>query len=226
MGSEDAIAESCRARLAEHDNKQLSHTALVINNVTGTEGYELVEQIATIVNWLILTQASNSKSATVTVFDKAGLIEKQAEVLAANLRQLVMKEPPQECHHEVLLRRAGQAVCVHCLNCQRCSQLVPLTAVEEECPHSCIDIDSQKDKTPTRVILRKAQLMPELESTPPVQLALVFNSAKSILKLDGFPALLKESCEIIECGRLADFSVVNFVQAIEKFSHTEQRWGS
>jgi hypothetical protein len=57
-------------------------------------------------------------------------------------------------------------------------------------------------------------------------MTLVFNSTKGILHLDGFPALLKESCEIIECGRLSDFTVASFVQAIEKFSHIEQRWGS
>ena len=58
------------------------------------------------------------------------------------------------------------------------------------------------------------------------QLALVFNGNKRILKLDGFPALLKENCEIVECGRLFEFSVVHFVRAIEKFGSIEQRWGA
>jgi hypothetical protein len=57
-------------------------------------------------------------------------------------------------------------------------------------------------------------------------MALVFNSPKRILKLDGFPALLKESCEIIECGRLYNrFSVIQFVRAIEQFGSIKQRWG-
>ena len=57
-------------------------------------------------------------------------------------------------------------------------------------------------------------------------MAMVFNSHKRILKLDGFPALLKESCEIIETGRLnANWSVMQYVKAIEKFGSIHQRWG-
>ena len=89
----------------------------------------------------MLTQTKQGKFSTVTIFDKDGLIEKQAEVLAANLRQLLIPETQQECHHEVLLRRAGQSVCVHCLNCQRCSQLMPLAASAEELGYSCIEIE-------------------------------------------------------------------------------------
>jgi hypothetical protein len=48
-------------------------------------------------------------------------------------------------------------------------------------------------------------------------MTLAFNCFRNVLKLDGFPALLKESCEIIECGRLMDFSSVKFVRSIEKF---------
>lgn len=78
-----------------------------------------------------------------------------------------------------------------------------------DCPFTCIDIQGQnKEQVPTRVIFRRAQILPEKETEKLPQATLVFNCPKRILKLDGFPVLLKESCEIIECGRLADFGVI------------------
>lgn len=82
--------------------------------------------------------------------------------------------------------------------------------------HTSIEVAGSGECVPTRVIFRKAQLLPTLEDNVP-QMALVFNSARRVLKMDGFPALLKENCEIIECGRLADFAVIDFVRACEKY---------
>ena len=47
---------------------------------------------------------------------------------------------------------------------------------------------------------------------------LVFNSNRSILKLKGYPMLAKEAVEIIECGELKDYRVVEYVKSIEKYS--------
>ena len=46
------------------------------------------------------------------------------------------------------------------------------------------------------------------------QMALVFDSKRRVLKLDGFPAYLKEQVEIIECGRLVDFRPIEHMKAI------------
>ena len=57
------------------------------------------------------------------------------------------------------------------------------------------------------------------------ELALVFNNAQRALKLGTMPALQREIAEFYECGQLTQFRLVDFVQTIERFSHTEQRWG-
>ena len=52
------------------------------------------------------------------------------------------------------------------------------------------------------------------------QLALVFESQRRVLKLDGFPAYLKESVEIVECGQLTNFRPVEYLRAIARFGNT------
>ena len=47
---------------------------------------------------------------------------------------------------------------------------------------------------------------------------LVFNSIKGILTLKGFPMLMKEVVEILECGDLRSFRVVEYVRCIERYS--------
>jgi hypothetical protein len=47
---------------------------------------------------------------------------------------------------------------------------------------------------------------------------LVFNSRRRSLKLPGFPMLMKEIVEILECGELPDYRVVEYVRSIEKYS--------
>jgi hypothetical protein len=58
-------------------------------------------------------------------------------------------------------------------------------------------------------------------------LILVFNSKRRVLKMPGFPCLLKETAEILECGPLntEEFRAVEFVQCIERYASIEQRWG-
>ena len=57
-------------------------------------------------------------------------------------------------------------------------------------------------------------------------MALVFESQRRVLKLDGFPAYMKESVEIVECGKLTDFRPVEYLQAIARYGNTQQRWGA
>jgi hypothetical protein len=47
---------------------------------------------------------------------------------------------------------------------------------------------------------------------------LVFNNRRGVLKLDGFPVLMKEIVEIIECGYLQKFRVIEYVKSIESYS--------
>ena len=56
-------------------------------------------------------------------------------------------------------------------------------------------------------------------------MALVFDCQRRVLKLDGFPAYLKESVEIVECGNLLRFRPIEYMQAISRYGHTQQRWG-
>ena len=55
---------------------------------------------------------------------------------------------------------------------------------------------------------------------------MVFNSKRRVLKMPGFPGLLKEIAEILECGPLNDeFRAIEYVNAIERYAQVEQRWG-
>jgi hypothetical protein len=47
---------------------------------------------------------------------------------------------------------------------------------------------------------------------------LVFNSRRRSLKLQGFPMLMKEIVEILECGELNDYRVAEYVRSIERYS--------
>jgi len=47
---------------------------------------------------------------------------------------------------------------------------------------------------------------------------LVFNSRRRILKLPHFPFLMKEIAEIIECGSIGEYRVVEYVKSIERYS--------
>ena len=59
------------------------------------------------------------------------------------------------------------------------------------------------------------------------QMILVFNSHRRVLKLNGFPCLMKEKAEIFECGGFNsdEFRAIDFVQCIERYASIEQRWG-
>lgn len=239
--SEGQIANSCRARLTTKAAKSLSHTALVVNNLPpqfGPHGDGSLIRLANVVSWLMLTQHTNQRAAQkafVTVYDQGGKLETQAELFATLIQQNLGQRTKTNCGHSVVLTKAAISTCARCKQIiPRCSnQLVRKLAEEEmeDGPFTRIDVqpdDHNSELVPTRVIFRRAQSFPSGQSPSASlpQLALVFNSNKRILKLDGFPALLKENCEIVECGRLFEFSVVHFVRAIETFGSIEQRWGA
>lgn len=52
---------------------------------------------------------------------------------------------------------------------------------------------------------------------------LVFNSKRRVLKMPGFPSLLKEIAEIFECGGFNsdEFRAIEYIQNIEKFASIE-----
>jgi len=51
-------------------------------------------------------------------------------------------------------------------------------------------------------------------------MAMVFDSQRRVLKLDGFPAYLKESVEIVECGKLTEFRPIEYMGAISRYGNT------
>ena len=53
------------------------------------------------------------------------------------------------------------------------------------------------------------------------EMALVFESQRRVLKMDGFPAYLKESVEIVESGKLVDFRPVEYMGAISRYGNTQ-----
>lgn len=57
-------------------------------------------------------------------------------------------------------------------------------------------------------------------------LVLLFNSKRRVVKMPGFPSLMKEIAEFIECGPMTqDFRPIEFIRAIERYASIEQRWG-
>ena len=75
-----------------------------------------------------------------------------------------------------------------------------------------------------QINFEKEEVVPTLRSKQP-QLALVFNSARRVLRMDGFPAILKNRAEFLECGELRTFRVTKFIAAVERFGNIQQRWG-
>jgi hypothetical protein len=47
---------------------------------------------------------------------------------------------------------------------------------------------------------------------------LVFNSRRRVLKIPKIPCLMKEIAEIIECGIIENYRVVEYVKSIERYS--------
>jgi hypothetical protein len=57
--SHQNIANSCRGRLKKEGDKTLTHTAIIVNNVSPQfkqNGLASLEKLADIINWLMLTQ--------------------------------------------------------------------------------------------------------------------------------------------------------------------------
>lgn len=57
------------------------------------------------------------------------------------------------------------------------------------------------------------EVIPKLETLKESQpqLAFVFNSPRQVLKVPGFPALLREKAEFFEVGELTNFRVTKFI---------------
>ena len=53
----------------------------------------------------------------------------------------------------------------------------------------------------------------------------MFNSVRRVLKLEGFPVMLREKAEFIECGSLKNFNTTRLISAVERYCKVEQRWG-
>lgn len=50
------------------------------------------------------------------------------------------------------------------------------------------------------------------------QIVFVFNSRRRVLEMEGFPMLMKEIAEIFESGNLLDFTCIDFVSSIQRYS--------
>jgi len=57
------------------------------------------------------------------------------------------------------------------------------------------------------------------------QMCLVFDSPRRILKMPGFPALMREKAEFIESGPFKRYHVCQLIQAVRKYAQIQQRWG-
>ena len=79
----------------------------------------------------------------------------------------------------------------------------------------------KEEKIPKKPSLAKLSENSSLKgSALKPEMALIFESQRRVLKLDGFPAYLKESVEMVECGQLDRFRPVEFMQAISRFGNT------
>jgi len=50
-------------------------------------------------------------------------------------------------------------------------------------------------------------------------MAMVFNSVRQILRIPGFPSLLREKAEFFEVGDLRNFNVTKFIKTIRKYAN-------
>lgn len=51
------------------------------------------------------------------------------------------------------------------------------------------------------------------------QIAMVFNSPRRVLRIPGFPALLREKAEFFEVGELRSFRVCKFISTVRKYAN-------
>ena len=104
----------------------------------------------------MLTQTSietekNNKLAQITIFDKEGLIELQAEMLAVMLRNTIFNRNEVNCDHNVLVTRNQTQVCIHC-------KISKTTELKQQQSTAVIEIKAvaKSQQVNTRVIFKKA----------------------------------------------------------------------
>ena len=80
----------------------------------------------------------------ITVFDKAGRLESQAELLAAMIRQNLLVAQKSECAHYVIINREDISFCSHCGHkINRKSTLLRRSSEETiDCPFTSIDVQA------------------------------------------------------------------------------------
>ena len=83
------------------------------------------------------------------------------------------------------------------------------------------------EKKEVRLRFEREEIVPTLASleVSQPQLALVFNCNRDVLKMPGFPCLLREKAEFFEVGELRNFTVTKFVKTVRTFGNINQRWG-
>ena len=128
--------------------------------------------------YLILLKCPN-----ITIFDREGILLKNAELIQAMLR-ISLKT----------LRMESQ----------------------DKLDGSGLVLDVMGERY--QINFEREEVLPTLRAKQP-QLALVFNSIRRVLRLDGFPAMLKDRAEFLECGELTTFRVTKFITAIERFGN-------
>jgi len=66
----------------------------------------------------------------------------------------------------------------------------------------------------------KTPSVASLGQTSP-QVAFVFNSVRRILKIPGFPCLMREKTEFLESGEFQDFTVTKLIKKVRKYSNIQ-----
>lgn len=217
--NEDQIVRECCSKERIGDTKKLTHAAIVVNNLV--EGQQVStnalslncvlqdfeEQMVClqkVVNWLILTRFEQ-----VTIYDAKGLLQ--------NTIQTIAKGAKKDKNKFVLQVGEKRKVTINFINEQDNKQMI-LEKVQKR------SVQLKKEKKFEKIAnydKYEKEVYKHTEELP--NLILAFNSKRRVLKMPGFPCLLKETAEILECGPLntEDFRAIEFVQCIEKYASIE-----
>ena len=123
-----------------------------------------------------------------------------------------------KCHNITIFDRKG-ALSKHAELIQAMLRIRLITLrieSRDKLESSCLAFDVRGERH--SINFEKEEIVPTLRAKQP-QLALVFNSIRRVLRLDGFPAMLKDRAEFLECGELRTFRVTKFITAIERFGN-------
>ena len=171
-----------------------------------------------VVNWLVLTRVQ-----IITIYDQTGVLEKQVKEISKDAKKVkdayeltVSDKQFQKGEHN---GDKNQSKVIIKFMTEEDNKKDLLNTISKRSAYLKKNPSQKAElKTMEDYVKYEQKIYKQMAVLP--HLILVFNSKRRVLKMPGFPCLLKETAEILECGPLntEDFRALEFVQCIEKYA--------